>query len=162
MRALMKRVAAIFLRALAGAFAGSAIVGMVIAIAYNNFGYGRAEDPAVFRQFFVRGLAGSAAIGAIVGMLFGAVKIRGQAGATIRSMAYGGLAGVVAGPFLGMVVGRMMMDMPPGLGWFLGIFAGLVLGVIVGGFVGASQLVDPEKKSPALPADVIRDRTPDG
>jgi hypothetical protein len=63
-------------------------------------------------------------------------RLTGRLGATLKGIAYGGLAGVVTGPLLLVALGPMT-DMPSKVGWGLGIFVGLPLGMLLGGIAGA-------------------------
>jgi len=158
---MIKRIADACVRAFVGAFTGVVVVGLIVLIATNNFGFGAHANLAVLDRIIVRLFSMGAALGAIVAVLFGAAEIRGRAGAVIKGMAFGGLAGVLTGPALGAVAASIM-DVSAKSFVALGIFAGLALGVVVGGIVGAALPARPMKKSPARPIGGVGDRTLDG
>jgi len=156
----MKRFAAACFRALAEAFAGVTVMGLIMVIATHHFDFGAHWAPADLSRFIVRLISGTAALGAVVATLFGAVEIRGRTGSVIGGMVFGGVAGVLIGPALGAAVAPML-NAPVKAVAALGIFAGLGLGVIVGGIVGTVMPDKPKRESPARPKGGVGDRTLD-
>jgi MFS family permease len=152
----MRRIAAVCIRGLIGAFAGFIVASVGMLIAVNNFEYGARQPRVVLARSFVRLVVGGIVLGAIVAARSGTKELRGRTGAAIRGMAFGGLAGVVIGPLFFVVIAPLV-DTPAKAAWGIGIFLGLPLGVLFGGIIGVALYAAPAKKSGARLIDDLAD-----
>jgi hypothetical protein len=157
----ISQIVAAVLRALVGASAG--LFCALVAARLTTYYFG-----LVFLERFARGdlvlvIGALTAAGAMVAFLMGVREIPGWIGLALKGMAWGIVAGLLAGGTLGFALSSTSRS--PDLaaaGLEMGIFMGVYIGAIFGGVIGGTAAIKPEKKSPSWPSCGVHDRELDG